>query len=788
MINTISGNSSVEDDFKDDSIIFKTNGKESINLIVVKRESADTLKVVKNVRKVVDEFLETSNNAVQVQLFDDISYYIKRRLNVLVNNGVIGIILVTLSLLFFLRTRVALVTAIGLPVAFGTNLILMSFMGISINLISMFGMIIVIGMLVDDGIIIAENCYRYIEDGHDPHEAAIKGTNEVTKPVIATVLTTFAFFGPLFVMSGIMGKYIRNIPQVVILMLLASLLEALFILPSHIADFVKKTKSQKERPGERFFKFIVGYYEKILVLAVKWRYASLGVVAIISIAAVLLAANCMKFVLFSSEGMEEFYVLAEAPLGTPIEKTSKLMEPVEEILQTLPNSELKNFVTTVGQNSDRHEQTKTGSHIAQIFVYLTPEADRHRKTPQIISELREKIKTLNGFDKLTIEEVRPGPPVGKPIAVKIRGEDYKTLKTISERIQTFLKNIKGVQDIKDDFSGGKKELQVIVDEEKAASVFLTTRDIANTVRHCFDGAIATTIKTTDEEIDVVVQFPETEQYDRAVFDKILIPNKNNKLIPLNKVASLKVEEGISSISHLDRKRVITVTGNVIEKIITSSEVNKLLTEQFKNINNEYIDATLTFGGEEEDSQESMKSLFTAFIWGLMIVFLILASTFGSLVQPLVVLTSVPLGFVGVIYAFFLHGKPFGFLSILGTIGLAGVAVNDSIVLVEFINNLRKKGLPRRESIIKGGILRLRPVILTTITTVLGIFPVAYGWGGTDPFLKPMALALSWGLIFATFSTLIVIPCIYAIIDDIRWATRNFAKHEIEVIENKLHRK
>ncbi len=780
----------VLDTFEDEDIIFKTNGEESINLIVIKRESADTLKVVKLVNKTLEDFkLAVNDERLHIDTFDDISFYIKRRLRVLVNNGIIGIIMVVACLLFFLQMRVALLTALGLPVAFGATLILMALLGISINLISMFGMIIVLGMLVDDGIIISENSYRYIEGGMPPRDAAVTGTNEVTKPVVATILTTVAFFFPLFLMSGIMGKYVRNIPQVVILMLAASLLEALFILPSHIADFARPINKEKKktRVGDRFFKFLITHYEKTLNFIVEKRYLILLITAGIIIVALLLNAFFIKFVLFSSEGIEQFRIEARAPIGTYIEYTADLLKPVEDLVKQLPENELENFVTTVGVSGEEmHDERETGSHLAMIWVYLTPEADRKRKTPEIIDELRKKAKSIEGFEKLTFEEIKPGPPVGKPIAVKIRGENYKDLKEISLRMQDYLKTINGVQDIKDDYTEGKDELRVIIDTQQAKRLFLTTRDIAHSVRYAFEGGIATVIKTTDEEIDVIVKFPENQQLTFDSFDSILIPNKYDKLIPLNKVATLETEKGISSIRHLDRKRVITVSANVDENITTSFEVNRLLTEEFKDINQEFIDVTLRYGGEQEDTEESMKSLGSSFIWGIMIVFLILASTFGSLVQPFIVLTSIPMGLIGVIYVFFLHGKPFGFFAIMGAVGLAGVAVNDSIVLVEFINKLREQGTSRRESIIEGGKLRLRPVILTTITTVCGLLPVAYGWGGSDPIIKPMALALAWGLAFATFSTLLFIPCLYAIIDDIRTKVRTFTKKEYNIIREKAN--
>ncbi|MBU1862166.1 MAG: efflux RND transporter permease subunit [Candidatus Omnitrophica bacterium] len=764
----------VNDTFEDEDTIFKTNGEVAINLTVIKRESADTLKVVKKVKETIKQFQTSIPSELKINTFDDLSYYIKRRLNVLKNNGIIGIIFIILCLLFFLQTRVALLTALGLPIAFGATLIMMAFFGISINLISMFGMIIVLGMLVDDGIIIAENSYRYIEQGVSPKEAAVRVTNEVTKPVIATILTTVAFFFPLFMMTGLMGKYTRHIPQVVILMLAASLLEALFILPSHIADFARPVNHEKKRTrlGDRFFRFLVNYYEKMINFVVEKRYLVLLATFMIIIIALFLNHFFIKFILFSPEGIEEFFVHMEAPVGTHLNQTNTLVRPVEELIKTLPPKELENFVTTVGSSGDSRdfEQIK-GTHLAQIQVYLTPSAGRKRKTKTIVEYLRSQAKNVEGFDKLTFDEVHPGPPVGKPIEVHVRGEQYGDLKEISLRIQDYLKTLKGVRDIKDDFSKGKEELRVIIDEEKATRLFLTTRAIAQTVRFAFEGGIATDIKTTDEEVDVIVQFPKQKQLSMDTFNSILVPNAYNKLIPFNKVTTLEIQEGISAIKHRDRKRVITISANVDEELTTSAEVNKLVTQEFKDITKEYLDVTISYGGEQEDTMESMRSLGVAFIWGLLIVFLILASTFGSLIQPVIVLTSIPLGLVGVIYVFFIHGQSFGFMAIMGSIGLAGVAVNDAIVLVDFINTLRKQGIPRRESIIQAGKLRLRPVILTTITTVSGLMPVAYGWGGSDPIIKPMALALGWGLAFATFSTLLIIPTLYAIIDDIRGKTR-----------------
>ncbi len=766
----------VDDSFEDDNIIFRTNGERAINLVVVKRESADTIKVVRKVRQIVELFGKSVPKELKLNLFDDMSYYVKRRLNVLVNNGIIGIILVVFSLLLFLHPRVAFLTAIGLPVAFCTTLILMKVLGISINLISMFGMIIVFGMLVDDGIIISENSYRYIENGMPPHDAAIKGTDEVTKPVIATVLTTLAFFFPLFLMSGIIGKYVKHIPQIVILMLLASLFEALFILPSHIADFAGGNKSNSKKPfGSKLLEFISVKYEKLLRSVLKHKYITIFAI-VLSFALAFFTYKNTDFILFASEGVEGFLINIEAPVGVSLEYTGKIIRPLEDIVKSLPESELETFVEVVGmKGATGHVMMSldTGSNFANIMVYLTPDKDRKRKAKEIINEIRKKAKNIAGITKLTFEEVKPGPPVGKPFALRVRGDDFSELKAVSLKVREMLKKINGVSDIEDDYTEGKDELRVVIDSKKAKKLFLTTRDVAYAVRYGFEGGVSTVIKTTDEEVDVVVKFPEERQKSLESFESILIPNKYGKLIPLKNVARLEKVPGISSIKHLDRKRVISVTANVDEKAITSKKLNGLIKKKMKPLMIKHPELTFTFGGENEDTKESMKSLAFAFVWGLLIVYLILASTFDSLIQPSIIVTSVPFGIVSVVFIFFLHRQPLSFFAIMGAIGLAGVAVNDAIVLVEFINNLRERGITGRESIIEGAKLRVRPVLLTTITTVLGLMPVAYGIGGSDPVIKPMALSLSWGLIGATISTLIVIPLIYDILDELPYWVRLF---------------
>jgi multidrug efflux pump subunit AcrB len=761
--------------FEDEDIINKSMGTRSITLTVIKRSSGDAVTIVDEAIETTEKFLNKENEAVTATYIDDISYYIKRRLGVLKNNGIVGFILVVCVLMIFLKRSAAILTALGIPIAIATTLVIMGVIDISVNLISMFGLIIVLGMLVDDGIIVAENCSRYVEKGYSPRDAAIKGTDEVVKPVITAVLTTIATFFPLFFFPGMMGKFLRNIPAVVIIALVASLLEALVILPSHFADFVKipknkKVKSKKELP---WFNRIVNFYTKVLKKALNKRYWVIGGLIVTLIATFLLAFR-MDFVLFySEEGIEQFYIRAEAPVGTTLKETNKLVTQVEEIVSEMPDYQLDSYTTQVGmlgQGWMFDEYGKNSSHTAQVTVYLTPFTERSKNVSDIIDELRPKMNSVKGFDNLYFEKEQEGPPVGMPIAVEIRGNEFSTLNEIAASIMAYLNGIDGVSDVQNTHETGRKQIQVIVDEKAAASSYVTIEDIASTIRFVFKGGVATTIKPTkaEEEIDVVVRFPEELRDDASIFDKIAIPNSYGHLIPLKKVARLEEKDATSIIRHLDGKRVITVRANVDNDKITSVEANRLLAAEFAGVEDKYPGYEITYGGEQEENEDVLRYFVIAFTLSLFLIFMILAATFNSMVQPFIVMMAIPFGLIGVIWAFFLHGLPLGFFMLVGFIGLVGIVVNDSIILVEFINNLRREGSDRRNSIIEGGQLRLRPVILTTVTTVFGLVPVAYGIGGGDPFLKPLALTIVWGIMCATALTLIVIPCIYAIVDDM-WA-------------------
>ncbi len=764
----------VSDSFEEEKIINKTRGKKSVTLTIVKKESADIITMVNSVMKEVDRFKKILPKNYDMSIYRDLSYYVKRRLNVLVSNGIIGFTLVVLSLFFTLGWRISIVTALGIPTAFFATFAWMAWYGVSINLMSMFGLIMVLGMLVDDAIVVSENIYRYLEEGKPVKEAVVTGTTEVILPVAGTILTTIVAFLPLIFMKGIMGKFMWTLPAVVIVALLASWMECMFILPSHIKDIERmRSEHHANQPKEgRLFAFFKDRYRRIVGKILRNRYKALALITLFFFGSIVFATMSVKFILFPQGGVEIAVAKAEAPTGTTVQQMSRKLGRIEEVIAKLPSTELDTFVSSAGimQEEVNDPNTKRGSNYGIVMIYMTPEQNRKRKADAIIDQVRQGCKPfLNEFTKLEFTLARTGPPVGKAINVTIKGDDFDVLKKISDEYKNYLKTINGLKDIKDDFEAKKDEVRVIVDERTAAIAGITVFDVASTVRTCFEGTVATSIKKTDEEIDIRVRFPEALRNRIESLKSVKVANRMGNLIPITRVARFELTKGLSTISRKDWRRVVNVTADIDEhaKDVTSVAVNRMLMKKFDGMEERYRGYTISYEGEFKDTQESVEDLMKSFLIAFLAIYIILVALFRSLVHPLIIVMVIPMTLIGVIWTFFFHGLPISFLALMGVVGLAGVVVNDSIVLVDFIQKLRLQGLAPFESCVEGGALRLRPIFLTTITTVLGLLPTAYGIGGYDPFLKPMALSLGWGLAFGTTITLIGTPLLYMMLSDIR---------------------
>ncbi|MFW7378498.1 MAG: efflux RND transporter permease subunit [Oligoflexus sp.] len=770
----ISDVATVRQTFVKRSEIYRVNGLPSISVTVLKKEKADVLDLVDAVKKRLEELRPQINPDIGLSLINDSSFYVRRRISVLTNNLLVGLGLVLLVLSLILPWRVAAITAFGIPFSFLGAMGFFFGFDISINLISMMGLIIVVGMLVDDAIVITENAQRVREKGVSSMEAAIRGTQQIWAPVTVSVLTTVMAFAPFLFMTGIFGKFVRYIPIGVIAALLISLWECFFILPHHLGRWIKdQGKNGEAANGQGVFtrlweKTMKPAYSYISYYIVRLRY-------LVALAAILMMAGTfyfakekMDFVLFPPGGVEIFMINFETSNGSSLEYTAQVARPVENILKNFDKSLVDDFVVKVGIQSlgANDPSSRIGSEYGQAIVYLTPATERETTAREIIEDLRERVGKPEGIAKIRFEQVSGGPPVGKPVNIGVRGKDYEDILPVVARITEELNKIPGVTDIENTHLLGKKEVQIQIKDSEAAAAGLSLRDIGIGVRAAFEGIVASAIRKLDEEIDIRVSLTQEDRTSVQTLDEIEVSNNRGQLIPLSRVTTNQTSQGIAVYRHEANQREVAVVAEVDTTVSTSREVNALMREKLPEIMADFPDIRVIFGGEDEDTQESLVSLVKAFLLAFFSILLILIMLFQNLYQPFIIATTIPLGFVGVVWTFYLHRMPLSFMGMIGVIALAGVIVNNAIVMVDFVNQLKSEGKDRFGAVREAARIRLRPIFLTTVTTVAGILPTAYGIGGLDPFVVPIALSLGWGMAFGAFLTTLVLPAILVIVDDI----------------------
>ncbi len=755
-----------------------TNGERALRLTVLKKERGDAIRLVDQVKTVVEDFKKSTEPGISMTYVNDLSNFIRRRLGVLTNNLFIGLLLVLIVLSFFLPFRVAMVTAIGIPFAFFATLFYFYSEGAGLNLITMMGLIIVIGMLVDDAVVVMENSVRFIEKGVEPLKAATLGTQQIWPAVTASVFTTILAFYPLMIMSGIFGKFIQYIPYAVIVALIFSLAECFFILPYHIGRWVRPRRSASGEikisnrltswTDQVWNKYVMSTYTTLLENILRLRYAVLAFVVFFLLGTGYSAVKFVDFILFPPDGVEAFMIRAEAPVGTNLESTANLMKPLERMVsKNVAEDELDSFVTTVGiqQQSVDDPMTKRGTQYGQIMVFLTPEVDRVRDAKEILEGIREKMGDPSPL-KVVFQRINPGPPVGKPISVGIQGEDYSKISEGAAAMKEFIARIEGTSDISDSYSLGKEEVLIRVNGAEASAAGLSVATIGNTVRAAYEGIVATTITKLDEEIDVRVLLESADRNNVDSLGSLNVPNRVGNLIPLSSIANFDRSQGIERLTHENNRREIRISGEIDTTKTTATKVSSEIKKFLPEFKEKFPDLAVSFGGEDFDTQESIMSLFRAFILAIMLIYFLLILLFKNIFQPFLVLVSVPLGLAGVVWTFFFHGEPLSFMSLLGAVALSGVVVNNAIVFVDFVNQQRKEGRSSMDSIVDAAKLRIRPIFLTTVTTVCGLLPTAYGLGGLDQFVVPVALSLGWGIFFGAFMTVLVLPAAIAIMDDI----------------------
>ena len=748
----------VRDDFEEKTIISRINGSQAISFVVYKAESADIIRTVEAIKKLASQDRENKPEGVEVLYSNDSSAYVRNRFHVVQTNGLIGLAFVLVILTLCLNIRTAFWVALGIPVALMGTIFLMPLFGVYLDTISLAAMIIVIGIIVDDAIIISENIYRRSESGDPPLEAAVQGAYGVFWPVLTTILTTFLAFASMFFITGIFGKFVFVIPVVISLALFLSLFEVMIALPAHLLPGLCKS------PGEcrvrSWCSFLRSRYTRLVHGILRFRYMILALAVLLMAGSIWYGAKYMKFVLFPADASDQFYILTELPVGTPLESTSEKLKEIEKLAAGLPEEEVASFITRAGANPFINAESESYGYIS---INLTPYASRDRTAGQIVEEVRQRTDKLSGFRKITYSVQAAGPPVGKPIAIRVVGSDDRLRTKLADSLEAYIGGIQGVKDIERDDKAGKDQVELEIDYKKLSRLGLTVADVAQNVRIAYDGEVVTSVRYGDEDVDFRVLFEEKARRRTDYIRELPIPNRQGRLIPLGNVATLKTGRGPADYRHYKGERATLVEADVNKEMITPLEVTRSVFSHF-NLGRDWKDSRLVLEGEVQETRKSLISLAVTLALAGLAVYFLLILLFNSWTQPILVMLAVPFGIIGIIIAFTLHGEPLSFMAALGLIGLAGVVVNDSLVLVSHINELRQRNPDRNtlEVIAEGTSNRLRAIVMTTMSTVAGLVPLAYGLGGTDPFIAPMALALGYGLLFATPLTLVLVPCFYAV--------------------------
>lgn len=741
----------------------RLNGDRAVILRVGKVPRGDAIGVIDRVKDLTRAEALSLPRGVRVDLLNDSTLQIRDSVDILLTNALQGLVLLSVILLLFLGIRNALMTALGIPVTFAITFIVLEALGETLNSNTLFGLVLVLGLVVDHAIVITENTYRLRALGYDKKLAAIEGTSQVALPIVSSTLTTVAAFLPLMILPGTIGKFLRVIPLVVTVALVASTLEAILFIPSHAAEWPggDKLKTRADffdriRPG--FERFIRSLYDRR-------RWVILGFAIVTT--AVFSALPFIRQDLFDAEDFTLFYIDVTMPTGTNRARTEEAVRAFEDrILPLKGNGEVVNVVSSVGFRSGGSGGTSAGN-VGQLVVDLTElKEGRKRPVAVVMEEVKKLCADIPGTETVLYRKVQSGPPVAPPVGFRIRGDDYATLIETSALMRERLSAYPALFNIEDTLQAGTPELRIRINEERAAAYGLSVAAIGSFIRGSYDGFPAGTVFFANEEFDVIVRYAGVggaSSVDRL--RELKIPAGDGRQIPFSAVAELEEGAALASIKRVDGKREVTVSSQVYSKEGVN-EINADIRSWFDSeIAPRHPDLELIVGGEFAELADLLIQILRVFLIGIFLIYAVLGAQFKSFSQPFLILLSVPIAFSGVILYLVFSGTPFSTTVLYAGVALAGISVNDSIVLIDFINEDRRKGKPVLDAVVDAAVTRLRPILLTSITTIAGLLPTALGLGGYSVVWSPMASTIIFGLIFSTTTAVTVIPALYGLLYD-----------------------
>jgi hydrophobic/amphiphilic exporter-1 (mainly G- bacteria), HAE1 family len=760
----------------EEKIIF--NGQRAGILTIKKLKREDSLKIIQAVRNFLDKERQISPPKVQFTLTKNMTDIVKDRIQMLVTNGIEGLILVFLTLWLFFSIRFSFWVVMGLPVSFLAALFAMNGIDFSINMLTMVGLLLALGLVMDDAIVISENVASHLAKGKSPLDAAIAGTKEVTPGVVSSYLTTLVIFGSIpLLLKGEIGKVLWVMPVVLIITLSVSLIEAFFILPNHLAHSLQKTGDQSSNQFRQKFEKILDFVRenllgKLVDWGVHWRYLLIGLVLFVFLFTLgLVAGGKIKFIGFPEIDGDVLECRILLPQGTPITQTETIVQNAldaldkinKELTKNQPGGQylIQNTLAQFNKNVDAHE---SGPHVATISVDLLKAEIRNATLDEISIRWRKELEGLSDVIQITFKEPAIGPG-GLPIDIRLQGNNFERLKKASIELQDWLRQYKGVWDITDDLRPGKPEVRIRM-KNGALARGLDASIIANQLRAAFYGKTANEIQVGSESYEVDVRLAEEDQNSLADLELFHITDPNGKLYPLGAVANLNADRGLARIARVDSVRTVTIQADVDSQIANAQEI----IEETKNLflpglMERYPDIAYSIEGQLKDSKTTGKSMGMAFLLGIFGIFVLLSFQFKSYIQPFLIMSAIPLSLIGVIVGHAVMGLDLSMVSIMGFVSLTGVVINDSILLVEFIKIGIREGNSLAESAKQASRQRFRAVLLTSLTTIAGLFPLLLEKSLQAQVLVPMVTSLIFGLMASTFLVLIVVPVLYVIFSD-----------------------
>ncbi len=747
--------------------LVSNKGQPAILLAVSKKSYTNTIDLVDRVNAfIAQKNKDLVGSGVRMLLMDDQTVPTRRAIGVMEANAVQGLLLILLVCWVFLGSRISLLVALGIPFSMAGTFWVLRTMGFTLNVSVLLGIVIVVGMLVDDAVVIVEEIYYRITRGAQTMEAAVAAISAVGMPVLASVLTTMAAFMPLMLLPGILGKFMFVIPLVVTLALLISLVEAFWMLPTHVVALnVRFDKPSRFQPTRvKFTHWLRLKYSRLLIRVMRWPKASLAmIIGLVVFAVITVGAGWVKVQFFAFDPIRLFYVNVDMPAGSAIDVTLKEAQKVEAVVQRhLKQGEARAVAATAGLKFTDTEPLR-GDSYGQVTVALTPKTDSTRDTRDIIEDMRRDVEAIQSQGKISFLQISGGPPVSKPIRIRVRGEDPQELRQAADALKALVKQVKGTRDVVDDDVAGREQLVLALDAQAIKHAGLDPATVARLVRLHVDGEVVAEMRDRGDKVEVRVRAAREPMADIAQLldDPIALPGGGSTTLAALAHAETQIGRGI--IKHYNLRRAITVEANLDKEVIDTLAANQQVQVQWEKVSARYPNTDLDFSGEFEDIAESLDAMKALFLLALGLIYLILAAQFRSYWQPMMILVTVPMAFTGVALGLLLTQNPLSLYTLYGVIALTGIAVNSAIVLIDAANTRIQNGMSVLHASIYAARRRLIPILITTSTTIAGLFSLALGLGGKSLIWGPVASSIVWGLGIATILTLFVMPLMYRLV-------------------------